>query len=492
MEFLAFMSFQEKQARYKHLIKEHAAWGLLRADNSPHVLAFVADLFLDSAEISFGQAKAALEAELKQSFNNGAWATETSAVAYLRQWIKSGWLRELNDMLSKTSACETALRFCHSLDHNDTSVTASHLKIVQDAVRDLATAINPNPDERIAILESRKRAIQFEIDELNAGIIKQMSNRAINENLREIYQLASVLTGDFRRVEDEIRQLDQELRIQMIEQGASRGDVLSNLIKKEQLLSETDAGQAFEGFFSLVMNENLSRELREQMRTILNQPEASELSKEQYRFLSRLMRELSRESERVFQIRRRTEESLRGFIDSGAHLENQTINQLLHELEQIAVNFKDSDINFKTPLKINLNTGNVKIKSPDSLRLRIPDDKIDTSNITVEKNTKNPSLDILNHLNSVRIKQVAEQMKHCLSKHGPMTIAAIVRKRPVRSGLEELVAQIRVAKSVRATELPDKEEVFILDHNGYKLKALIPKLLLSADQFPDNIEELVL
>jgi len=486
------MSFQEKQARFKRLNKEDPTWSLLRAKNSPHILAFVADLFSTQNEIPVGRAKAALEAELKNGTLTGVWETNSKATTYLRNWIDAGWLRELDDTLSKTNACEVALRFCRSLDHKDSSITASHLRTVQEAVSRLAIAVNPNPEEKIEMLEVKLKAIQNEIDDLLAGNVKPVSDGEVRDGLREIYQLASVLTGDFRLIEDEIRQLEKDLRVQMIKEGASKGNVLRALIDKEALVSETDAGQAFEGFFQLIMDNNLSDELREQIKLILSHPSSKSITKEQRIFLNYMVRELSKETTRIIKVRRRMEESLRYFIDSGAHLENQAVNHLLQELEQVAVHFKDTNLSLSQSLNIVLDSGNITVKSLDGIKLRVPEDKIDTSDVVEVINSYEPSTKMLGYLNAVQIKKVASNMKNNLIKHGPMTISELANHEPIKQGLEELVALIRVAKSVNATELPDTEDIIFIDRNGDKVKAKIPKLLVSVKQFPDELGELEL
>ncbi len=48
------MSFQGLQAKYNRLHGESAAWKLLRADNAPYILAFIADLFSEESELPFG------------------------------------------------------------------------------------------------------------------------------------------------------------------------------------------------------------------------------------------------------------------------------------------------------------------------------------------------------------------------------------------------------------------------------------------------------
>lgn len=486
------LNFQGLQAKYRRLFQESTAWKLLRADNAPVILAFIADLFSDESEVPFGRARVALDTELERCRELGIWETETTAGAYLNQWIRSGWLREMDDKLTKTDAGEVALRFCQGLDQRSTGTTASHLRIVQEAVRDFAVAISPNPNERIALLEQKKAELQREIDALNAGVVTELSEAQQRERMREIYQLASVLTGDFRRVEDEIRELDQNIRIQMIESGAKRGDILLSVMKKEALLAETDAGSAFEGFFQLLCDQNRSTEFKDQLRSILSKPVAVQLTPQQHQFLSQLMRELSHESERVFHIRRRTEEGLRAYLESGAALENRAIDQLLHQLERIAVDLKDAGIEPKTATTLSLPVGPIKITSPDSMCLRAPDEKLDTSGVEEQINSRIPNSQMLDCLDAVQVKEIAIRIRGTLLRHGPMTIAAIAAIQPMKSGLEELVAYLRVARSVGAVTLNEKESVEVLDKQGIRLKAAIPKYLLSADLFPDNIEEMVI
>ncbi|MGR8941884.1 MAG: DUF3375 domain-containing protein [Gammaproteobacteria bacterium] len=487
------MSFHESNARFRRLHKEHAAWRLLRTDNAPMILAYIADLFEDSNDVAFGRAKVALDSELELWRQQGRWDSETHATSYLRQWIQAGWLRELDDRLSKTDACEVVLRFCRHLDQRESSATASHLRIVQDAVRDLSVAISPDPGERIAVLEARKAEIQRELDDLNAGIVRELSEAEQRERILEIYQLASVLTGDFRRVEDDIRQLDQNLRIEMIESGGSRGAVILKLLEQEQLLAGSDAGRAFDSFFQLLCDQNRSTEFREQLKAVLTRPAAKHLNDTQARFLGKLMRELNKESARVFQVRRRTEEKLRQFVESGAAGEMRAIDRLLGKLERLAVGFKDAEISLRHDTGLALTSGTVKTYSPDSLRLKMPEEQLQTRGVEVEPNASEPSAAMLKQLHAVQVMQVAESMRKIVrGSRIPLSVAALLEHRPVRAGLEELVACLRVAQAVGATELNGRESVRIADRNGRQFRAEIPHYLLSAEQFPDRLEELQL
>ena len=486
------MSFQGLQAKYRRLYHEKAAWRLLRAENAPHILAFLSTLFAEESDIPYGRARIILETEIERSRELGIWSTATSAGSYLNQWIRSGWLREMDDHLTKTDASETALRFCRQLDDRASGMTASHLRIVQEAVRDFAAAISANSDDRLSLLENKKADIQQEIDAIHSGDMPVLSEMEQKERIKEIYQLASVLTGDFRHVEDEIRQMAKALRVEMIQGDATRGNILTSLMEKEALLAETDAGSAFENFFQLLCDQNRSLELREQLRNILQNQAAQYLTTSQHQFLSQLMRELNRESERVFKVRRRTEEGLRAYIESGAATENRTVNLLLAKLEKLAVSLRDAGCALNTPTALHLPIGAITVSSPESLRLKSPDDKLDTRGVQTHINSREPSDSVLACLEVVQVRQLAQNIRSALIEYGAMTIATLIEKIPLSLGIEELVAHIRIAKAIGALDLDKKEEVLVADKQGITLKASIPTFLLSAELFPDDISELTI
>lgn len=483
------MNFSHSLAKYRRLYEENKVWKLLRATTAPLILAFIEQIFSSGQnEISYSQARILLDAELEKNH----WYADTPAAIYINQWVKDGWLREMDNKLTKTDTCEIALRFCQSFDERNINTSASHLRIVQEAVRELVIALNENPEERIALLNQRKAELEKEITNIQTKGINTLSDQQRRERLREIYQLASVLTNDFRYVEDEIRRLDQEIRIKMIEKDNNRGEVLQATMDQEALLAQSDAGSAFESFFQLLCDSNRSTEFKEQLDIILNQISDNYLQPRQRKFLKRLLQELTQESEHIFQIRRRTEENLKTYIKSGAAQEKRTVDRLITQLEQLAVNFSKNNINLKQATHLILPTGNIEINSPDSICLKEPIAAIQITDITEHTNSVVPSETVLTLLDTIQIKEVADSIYHNLCTFGPLTIAGLVEKKPINFGLEELVAYLRIAQHIQATDLNEKESIIIQDKQGIQIKATLPKYLLSASLFPDNLEELSL
>ncbi|QEP42854.1 DUF3375 domain-containing protein [Ectothiorhodospiraceae bacterium BW-2] len=471
------MSMRQLQARFRSLRGENLSWRLLAAENGPLLLAFIADLFDGQSELPYAQARTALESELLLWRQEGL-SLQESASAYLRQWIQHGWLREHNDHLVLTDSAEVALRFVQSLEQRQSRTTASRLRLLQDRVSELAFATGASPEQRLQRLQQRQQQLQHDIDRVREGEIEPMPDAEQFERLQEIYQLALELSGDFRRVEEEIRQLNHQLRIEMV--SAGRGEIVDTLLQKEQQLHQSSAGRAFNAFFQLLCDIPRTTELREELRQLLNISAADHLRSDQRRFLGRLVRELNRESERVFQIRRKTEEGLRQFIERGSYLENRQIDRLLGELERKALQLQQHKLSPSQLTTLSLPTGSVECRSANSLQLKQPQPRFNSESWELTPPLEQASEAMLRHLHPIRMDQIAHRLQQQLQQHGSQSLATLASALPIEAGLEELVIWLRLAQMAAAAPLEQREQLQIRDPQGDELRATIPVYRLSA------------
>ena len=483
------MNFQISQAQYRRYYDEHQAWILLRAENAPYIFAFIDSLFSEHSEVTYGQARQLLDLELVQSRNEGVWDTNIPANIYLNQWIHQGYLRELNDQLTKTDAFESALRFVKSLDERSSGTTASHLKIVQEAVRDLVVALSTEPEDKLPRLEQKKAEIQAEIDAIEAGIIVELNEQTKREQIREIYHLASQLRGDFRYLEEEIRQLDRNIRTQMITDDATRGSILQQVMRQEAELLKTEAGGAFDGFFLLLCAPDRQLEFREQLRLLVESDASQYLNSNQQQYIANLLSVLSKESEQVIQMRRRTEQELRHFIESGQAVENHQVNRLIIEIEKTAVELAIDQPLLRQKMRLRLPIEPISFFSFDAWRLRAPSERLVIN--TEEDNLHDMDLTILTNLETVNTSRVVAELFHVLRDEGVRTVKELVERRSIHLGLEELLVYIRLARATNAVELPG-QEYFIIHDRDQALRVSVPKFILSAEAFPEDLTTLAI
>lgn len=454
------------------------------------ILAFMDELFTEENEVSIPRARAALEANIELLTERELWESDTAASSYLRQWTDEGWFRDMDDYLSMTDASEQALRFARGLSQRAVNTSASHLRIVQDQVQDLATKLSATPEERLNRLEQQRLEIEVEMDNVRAGRGAQLTQDQQKESIRELYQQASILTGDFRRVEDDMRNMDRAMRVEMIAEGVTRGAVLSSSLDYEERLGRTESGSAFFGFHELLQDQNRSMEFRQELQAILASPAGQLLTKAQFAFLRNLVRNLNREGDRVLDVRRRHSQGLRSFVESGAAFDTHAVNRILGDVEKAAVRLKDLGVSALAKTQLALPIGRIEVNTPTSIRLKHPQDSYDTSGVEEQHNTGAPSTAALEAMITVRATEVAARVRDTVRKEGPLTIAGIAGIHPIRRDLEEITALVRIARAVNASELPDSETIIFKDRQGTSLRVTLPSMLMSADLFPDDIEEL--
>lgn len=166
----------------------------------------------------------------------------------------------------------------------------------------------------------------------------------------------------------------------------------------------------------------------------------------------------------------------------------------MSQLEKQAVNLTlEQQFDLKIETQMYLAVGSVQVSSPENFALKSPNEHMDTRGVQQQQNRKEPSAQMLQYLDSVQVRVVAEKTHNTLLKKGVMSIADLTQEHPLQAGLEELVAYLRIAKAIKAPQLTEQnEQIQFRDQHGVNLQASIPTYYLSAELFPENLDELTL
>ncbi|MFU7548263.1 DUF3375 domain-containing protein, partial [Pseudomonas paraeruginosa] len=90
--------------------------------------------------------------------------------------------------------------------------------------------------------------------------------------------------------------------------------------------------------------------------------------------------------------------------------------RLLRQLERLAVNFKDQELSLREPVVVDVPTGSLRVRSPSSIHLRLPEERLDTRQVAANTNSHVASLGMLDHLNTVKVLEVAQDVKQLLTE----------------------------------------------------------------------------
>ncbi len=293
--------------------------------------------------------------------------------------------------------------------------------------------------------------------------------------------MASRLPSDFRKLEEETVDIARKIRVQMIEDSQTKGQLLSDVLEQENIQRKTEYGAAYEGFFALICEDNIYKNFKKQIDFILSKPIAQYLDKKQQNFLHSLTEVLVTECDRVRKIRNRIDENLRSYLESADYRENQIVTSLISKLEQDAVKFKNQDFNLYTKeMNLSLDKAGVKVSSVESIgqALKVPDKEVTLGSLEEHENSNTISSDILKQLDTVRLSDVRSTIRSLIGKTSQMSVGEIIKKVNLRYGLEEIVAFVRVAREMNKAEVNESEEIIVKvpAQNGFKeLKVKLPK-----------------
>ena len=336
---------RERCLRLVALRRAHPAWQLLASRNGPLVLSCLADLFGEkSGGIPQDDAVERLADFFAAHANDSDFDVGdqedhfVSAKRELRAWIRRKLIVEREGQLLATDALEQCRAFLVGIEERAMTSTASRLSTVQREIENLELQLNGDRASRTAALREKISGLNRELEAAEKGDFVVLEGPRAAEGLREVYQLATSLRADFRRVEDSYREADLALRQRIVGERQNRGEIVDELLAGHAALFETQEGQVFESFHQqLVQSADLER-MKQRIRAILGHAVAETASVRRQRGeLSRLVPSLVAESARVIQARARGERDVRAFMKSGLADEQLRVGAVLHDIFEAAL-----------------------------------------------------------------------------------------------------------------------------------------------------------
>ncbi|MGN0916145.1 MAG: DUF3375 family protein [Succinivibrio sp.] len=491
------MNFIADFSRLETLSESNKTWSLLRAKTAPLIISFLKNIFAVEREVDYEYARANLKEFLSQvKAKLDTEEQKTTANDYIQAWISRGLLIELNDKLTMTDAAQKAIEFVEKLETRIVSTSATHLEILLDAVQKLYINVGTDKRLRMREIDSQIKKLQQEKKLIRENKDYALDDYSKRERVKAIYDMAANLPSDFRRLEEETVEAAKQTRTRIILDDSTKGQLIEDVLKYEEEQRRTDYGQAYEGFFKLICQEELCSKFKDQMEYILTRSFVEDvLNKKQKNFLHNLVNILVDDCDRIRSVRARIDANLRSYLESGEFKENKRVNKLISMLEKEAVNLKELDINMYTKeLPVSIEKNKVIIRSVETLSkaLKVPDRAPELSEIEMHENQSHISQDILNQLDGVRLSDVRKKIISMLGKTAAMSVGEIISRSILRHGLEEVVAFVRVAREINTDETAQTEEIIVKlpsEEGEKKYRITLPKIMLSSRMIQDHTND---
>lgn len=474
-------------------LRDRPLWRLLAAQKAPTVLALLQTLLLEGDKVLASSVlRERLTRELEQLRARGEELPQT-AQGYIADWLVEGWLTRRfpagasEEEYELTADAAGAIRFAVSLLQPRSVATESRLATVIHQLARLAEETDTDPRSRLATLHSERKRIDREIQAIQKGGVRALSDEKALERTQEIIALTDELAGDFRRVRDEFDRLNRELRESLVDTDGNRGEVLERLFEGVDVIGESDAGRTFAAFWRLLTDAEQSATLEDSLTKVLERPFAKKLGAADRRFLLRLTRTLTDEGGSVHDVLQNFARSLKTFVQSREYQEQRRLHGLLKDALRLALDKKD-DIRANLPLNFALTLTSSRIRSASQWTLYDPSGRATDADMQ-DARPFEISLDEVSELvrqSEIDFRTLKQHISELLDEHSQVSIRQLLERFPAEQGLGSVVGY--VALGAKHGEITGETEVVGWDGNdGVSRRARVPSIYFLRERYADSI-----
>ncbi|MEV0584493.1 DUF3375 family protein [Nonomuraea sp. NPDC050310] len=271
----------------------------------------------------------------------GEQAPERGGRALCLEWMRQQWLyRSTNDAgeeeYSLTSHALEALSLVENLTRERALISESRLTTILQTVQRWAIEASSVREDRIRRLEDQITQLTAERDRLaEGGDVFTASDERMLEGYFDLSDLIGQLPSDFKRVEESVTQMHRQIISSFREEDRPVGEVLDEyLAKTDRLMSATAEGRAFEGAFTLLRDDALLLDLKNDLQAILAHPFTEALTAAEKTFLYGTVAVIRQGIDDVLVQRSRLTTTLREHIVNHDIIKERELERLLRDINK--------------------------------------------------------------------------------------------------------------------------------------------------------------
>ncbi len=469
------------------LRQTNPAWRLLCAQHAPLAASFLHRTFIapNVRNLSQGELVEALNDELfRINEEAGEKIFAAPAQSYLNDWAENekGWLRKFypagtdEPHFDLTPSTEKALLWLEGLEEHSFVGTESRLLTLFDLLRQMSEGSQRDPQIRIADLQKRRQAIDAEIDRIKKGDMPLLDDSALKERFQQFTQMSRDLLADFRKVEENFRQLDRRLRERIALWESSKGELLEEILGERDTIEGSDQGRSFRAFWDFLMSQPHQEELSSLLERVMSLPQIKELEPEMR--MRRIHYDWLEAGEHTQRTVAMLSGQMRRFLDEQVWLENRRIMDILHSIESHAFAVKEVQ---PAGSIMAIDAVSASIELPLERPLFRPPVKPVIDLQPEDKGDAEVDTEALYAQVIVDRSVLAGNIEMELVENSEISIAEVVKRHPLQNGLAELVSYLQVAGEWQQAEVIEEmeDEVEWQLAGGSRRRARLPRIVLS-------------
>jgi len=488
--------------RYRELsvfLQQSPAVKLMRSNHAAMVVSFLYKMFRAA-----GVAVLPLEA-LTHKLSDYLAAigfmdeAETTATDYLTQdyydraslYIKR-WAEEENryiyiniddkthePVVSLSRYTEKIFQVLHQLRENEFVGTESKLLDLFGKVQELVQQTNEDPEERIKVLQARKKQLDDEIKLIRkTGTVLVYEPWQIKSRWADIERLAGELTGDFREVEENFKEIYKSISHRHADATLSKGQLLRLTFDALEELRSNDQGKSFYAFWEFLMDEARQQQLNAMLQQLYDL-----LDKTGVEYANRQLLQLKYILHQAGIKVLRTNELL-GYKLSRIVVERERGNRqktqnIIHKILQHAIQKADRSERNEVVVEVD---DKPEVYLPLERKLgekpvehhfgKLPD----RSRLSIDQLT---GLQKLMDDGSIDKKELLQNIRHLLKVRRQVALREVLEHYPCRRGLAELLAYVSLATILPGTAITYTEHEDLLFDTHLQKYLQVPKIIFT-------------
>ena len=475
------MALQARALTFKRQKEQSAAVRLLHADNAPVVLAMIAEYFPRGAEPrpagEVYELMAADFALLRDTFD-----LPKSPQSYCNDWVKAGWLvrksgtQVTGETLEPSEDGLVALQMMDRVGGPYSAVTASRVASISNALQDLARDTDPDISTRLKHLRRQRDRVDEMIADVERGVFELPSDASVQERVGDILGMASAIPSDFARVRHQLEVLNLDLRRQLLDPEGSRGDVLAEIFAGVDVISESDAGRSFNGFYRLVVDSEHGAWVESWIGEILERvgPEVMDSkTRSQFRNLFRNLEDAGYEVNRMMT---RLARNLRNYVSSEQFAEDRRMIELLRDTRRLASEAAEAEELSPTKrMETPLQRIGMAVSSVAQMKLADPGAEVITSDVERFEASEGDAEALLELVreSEIDLEELSAAVADAVAELGKPSIADVLSRHPATQGLASVVGLVYLAMRF-GVQLDGRESVDYEEDDGTVRLATLP------------------
>jgi hypothetical protein len=429
-----------------------ATWKLLRADNSPVIVALLSDhLGGDDRRLSAADLYERIDHDLDALRAHGI-AMPQTAQSYCAEWRKAGFLIRRPDEVTRDETFELAsgalgaIRIIEQLVAPRQTATESRLASIGAQLGQLALDTDPDATRRLEQLHAQRDRIDAQIGAINAGELDTLDPAKSLERVRDILDQAREIPSDFARVRAEFETLNQDLRARIVESDETQSAVLDEVFRGVDMIAESDEGRSFAGFSALVLDPVVGGEFDDSIARVLSREFTAQLPVADRRTLRRFIGTLKEHSGEIHDVITTFARGLRRYVQSQDYQRDRVLRGLLRDSLAAGV---DASAHIKpyqaTGLSLELSA--VSLGSAGAVRLHDPGELDATSPITVHESgfADLAALRALARETEIDFTELTRNVNELLGEVEQCTVAEVLERYPASQGAASVVGLLALA-----------------------------------------------